>query len=303
VPTGHRWWRKEVSAWAESCEGVTPLTRQTYREHVGAMPGHFKRLGLDYPASGNFVTRAMIETYAHDQGLAPTTRAMNLGLLRQFLEWKAVPLAAQKKIWKGPRRVATRRYWLTKDQLTALLNAAEGRERVALLLMGANGLRQLEVRLLRVRDCHMEADSPTLDVTGKFDKVRQIAMNRLVWSEMLPLVTGKNGNDRVYPWKRSTIARDLWNACDRAGIPRRSPHDLRRTFGRLAYKAGVPLTTIQGFYGHEKLEQTVYYIGIDQADGRAGMDRLEGFLDPSRPGNGVSGPAAPRFTDVPARSQ
>ncbi|MFI5415385.1 MAG: hypothetical protein ACHQ16_06985, partial [Candidatus Lutacidiplasmatales archaeon] len=66
---------------------------------------------------------------------------------------------------------------------------------------------------------------------------------------------------------------------------------------------GVPLTTIQGFYGHEKLAQTVYDIGIDQADGRAGMDRWEGFLNPSRPGNGVSGPAAPQFTDVPARSQ
>jgi hypothetical protein len=64
-----------------------------------------------------------------------------------------------------------------------------------------------------------------------------------------------------------------------------------------------PPTTIHGFYGHEKLEQTVYYIGIDQAEGRAGMDRLEGFLNPSRPGNGVSGPAAPNFTDVPARSQ
>jgi hypothetical protein len=75
-------------------------------------------------------------------------------------------------------------------------------------------------------------------------------------------------------------------------------------YRRMAYKVGVPQTPIEAFYSHEKLDHTVQYIGVDEReDSPPGGVWLERFLNPSRPGNGVSGPAAPHFTDVPARSQ
>ena len=303
MPTGQRWWRERVSDWAASVEGVTASTRQTYREHVGAIPEHFVRLGFAYPASPLSVTREMVEAYAHDPSLAPTTRAMNLGLLRSFMAWTQSPLAANKRLWKGPKAVATRRYWLTKEQLAAALGLACGRERIVLALAGMNGLRSAEIRELRAENCRMDLPDPRLVFRGKGDKIRDIAMNRdFVWPELLPLVTGKNAKDPVYPYGRTTLDRDVKSACRRAGIPPRSAHDLRRSFGRIAYQAGVPLNVIQGIYGHADLAETSYYIGTDQAEQRAGIDRFSQAFEVPGPETAVSGPAARHFTDVPARS-
>ena len=304
MPTGQRWWKERVSDWAASVEGVTPLTRQTYRDHVGAMPSHFVRLGFDYPASGEAISREMVEAYSHDSSLAPTTRAMNLSLTRSFLAWTGSPLAQSRRFWKGPRPVATRRYWLTAEQLAALFASSVGRERVAISLAGFNGLRSAEIRELRVENCRMDLPDPRLVFRGKGDKLRDIAMDReFVWPELLPHSTGKLAKDRIYPFGRTTINRDIKAACRRAGLPPRSPHDLRRSFGRIAYQAGVPLNEIQGIYGHADLAETSYYIGTDEAEQRAGIDRFSLVFRGSRPGNAISGPAARHFTDVPARSR
>ncbi len=303
VPSGRRWWKERVFDWAASIEGVTLSTRQTYREHVGAIPDHLVRLGFAYPASGDRLTREMVETYAHDPTLAPTTRSMNLALLRSFVRWTGSPLADSKRLWKGPKPVATRRFWLTKDQLAALLEAATGRERVVIALAGFNGLRSAEIRELRVENCRMDLPDPRLVFRGKGDKIRDIAMNRaFAWPELLPLVTGKNAKDRVYPFGRTTIDRDVKAACRCAGLPPRSPHDLRRSFGRIAYHAGVSLNVIQAIYGHADLAETSYYVGVDQTEQRAGIDLFARAFEVPGPETCVSGPAAHHFTDVPARS-
>jgi integrase len=41
-------------------------------------------------------------------------------------------------------------------------------------------------------------------------------------------------------------------------------HVLRRSFGRLAYHAGVPLPTIQRIYRHASIDQTLRYVGVAQ---------------------------------------
>lgn len=302
MPTGQRWWKERVSDWAASVEGVTPSTRKTYREHVVTIPSHLVRLGFSYPPSGERVTREMVEAYCHDSLLAPTTRSMNLSLLRSFLRWTGSPLVENRRLWKGPKPVATRRFWLTREQLAGAFFAARERERLVIGLAGFNGLRSAEIRELRVDSCRMDLPDPRLVFRGKGDKLRDIAMNReFVWPELLQGLAQKSGRDRVYPYGRTTIDHDVKAACKRAGLPPRSPHDLRRSFGRIAYQAGVPLTAIQGIYGHADLAETSYYIGVDQTEQRAGIDRFSAVFEVPGPKTAVSGPAARPFTDVPAR--
>jgi integrase len=43
-------------------------------------------------------------------------------------------------------------------------------------------------------------------------------------------------------------------------------HVLRRSFGRLAYQAGVPVPTIQRIFGHVSIDQTLHYIGVGQEE-------------------------------------
>ena len=52
-------------------------------------------------------------------------------------------------------------------------------------------------------------------------------------------------------------------------------HDLRRTFGRRLYHAGVDIETISKFLGHESTVETLKYIGVNLDDMDAGMRLLE----------------------------
>lgn len=47
------------------------------------------------------------------------------------------------------------------------------------------------------------------------------------------------------------------------GVPELEAHDLRRTFARLGYDAGVPVEQISKLLGHESIQTTMTYLGID----------------------------------------
>ena len=42
------------------------------------------------------------------------------------------------------------------------------------------------------------------------------------------------------------------------------PHDLRRTFAKLAHKGGSPIDQIQLSLGHSSIQTTERYLGVDQ---------------------------------------
>jgi len=42
------------------------------------------------------------------------------------------------------------------------------------------------------------------------------------------------------------------------------PHDLRRTFAKLAHKGGAPIDQIQLSLGHSSVQTTERYLGVDQ---------------------------------------
>ena len=49
----------------------------------------------------------------------------------------------------------------------------------------------------------------------------------------------------------TNVRRDLGSACERAGIPRFSPNDLRRAFGSWLRQSGVDKELIAQLFGHE----------------------------------------------------
>ncbi len=51
-----------------------------------------------------------------------------------------------------------------------------------------------------------------------------------------------------------------------------SNHTLRRTFGRIMYRSGVRLPTIAAMFGHESIEMTIKYLGINLDDMSGAMD-------------------------------
>ncbi len=53
-----------------------------------------------------------------------------------------------------------------------------------------------------------------------------------------------------------------------------APHDLRRTFAKLAYKGGSGVDQIQLSLGHASIQTTERYLGVDQNLTDAPCDRL-----------------------------
>jgi integrase len=58
---------------------------------------------------------------------------------------------------------------------------------------------------------------------------------------------------------------------NRAGVPKVSNHDLRRTCGRMMYRAEVPLEVIAKIFGHTDTRTTIRYLGLDHNDMSAAM--------------------------------
>jgi integrase len=59
-----------------------------------------------------------------------------------------------------------------------------------------------------------------------------------------------------------------------AGVGRMAPHDLRRTFAKLAHKGGSALDQIQLSLGHASIQTTETYLGVEQDLTDAPCDRL-----------------------------
>ena len=67
------------------------------------------------------------------------------------------------------------------------------------------------------------------------------------------------------------------DAAKRAGLPPIAPHDMRRTYSRLARQGGATLEQIQGTLGHESIETTSRYLGttLELREGLACGDHIK----------------------------
>jgi site-specific recombinase XerC len=84
--------------------------------------------------------------------------------------------------------------------MVALYRAAQGRARVRVVLQGFNGLRECEVRHLRVRDLSMGLPRPTLTVRGKgrfVGKCRTIPMDPMSRAVLEKWVAGKGPDESL----------------------------------------------------------------------------------------------------------
>jgi len=169
--------------------------------------------------------------------------------------------------------------------LVRLYRAARGREQILLALEGFNGLRRVEVLRLRAKD--IDFGRQRLHVLGKGrngGKWRTLPMFSETARALRSLPDQDGENSRVVPLSPSGADLALRRVATRAGFVQLglhvSHHDLRRTFGRLAHKAGMDLVQLKNLYGHTSLDQTVHYIGLDEDEMRAGLDRLANFIEP-----------------------
>ena len=233
--------------------------------------------------------------YMKHSGHAKSTIATKLSITKQLFRelWKSGVIdndtytnLMEIKI-KGQRgqRVKT---WLSHKEVQLFLRSIQNnsnrtiRDRAILVTMLGSGLRRFEVSELECSQIgKVEGRWAFTDIKGKGERYRTVAIPEWCinlikkWLEIREELAGnfteklffsirKNGtpgNTKISPQAIRDLTKKYSNKY--LGKPI-LPHDLRRTYAQLSYRAGAPLRQIQISLGHSSIRTTEIYLGLDQ---------------------------------------
>lgn len=185
---------------------------------------------------------------------------------------------------EGVRHEGTRLgNWLSKKQAQALLDAPSDattkgiRDRAVLAVLLGCGLRREECAGLTVEHIQQrEGRWVVVDLIGKRNKMRSVPMPSFAkaavdaWVKVAGIKAGalflsirKGGNVQA-EGMTSQAVRDVVAEYSKGIGLTVAPHDLRRSFAKLAHKGGSTIDQIQLSLGHSSVQTTERYLGIDQ---------------------------------------
>ncbi|MDQ6670611.1 MAG: tyrosine-type recombinase/integrase [Chloroflexota bacterium] len=257
-------------------------------------------------------SRVLVQRYRvvlEGRGLAASTINQHLSAIRALADECAEsdlldqPTAAAIGRVKGvPVRGVRAGNWLTRDQAEKLLLAPPNtlmglRDRAILGLLIGCGLRRDELATLTFEHVQQRDGRWVLvDLIGKGRRVRTVPVpgwaKGLVdhWATAAGLSSGvvfrrfrkggflvyeTTGDGRVIAGGMSADAiADVVTTYARPFAWDLAPHDLRRTFAKLARNGQAPLEQIQLALGHQNIQTTQRYLGSELDLGDAACDRL-----------------------------
>jgi integrase len=188
---------------------------------------------------------------------------------------------------KAPRAETGQRAgtWLTQDEIRKLLRALrqrgssnapiQARNTAIIVLMVTCGLRRDEISTATWADLGRQGGNSILRVHGKGEKMRVVKLPDMAVQaieDWRPHHPHPKGDRAIFTriWKGGTVTtnaitdRAIWivvqQAALAAGLQRVSPHDLRRSFARGAYEAGVSFELIRQALGHSNIATTEHYV-------------------------------------------
>lgn len=205
--------------------------------------------------------------------------------------------------------------FLTEDEISAILRVPDRRtlqgkrDYALLLLMFSTGLRKAEVCSLRVSHVTTYRNQPVVDVMGKGEKHRRVALNRDVMEAVLDYqkamkqrftaegaedaeekpetlnpkhethlfyTLGEHGNCDVRPLTHKAVDCLLRRVRKVALIAKRiTPHTTRHTFATTLLDKGVDLKTVQELLGHSHIRTTEKYLHTSDEKKMDAIARLQ----------------------------
>ena len=150
------------------------------------------------------------------------------------------------------------------------------------------GLRRGELAGLEFADVAQREDCwAIVDLVGKHGRVRTVPMPSWVfwaldeWTAAAGVTSGpvlrpvtKGGLVGDGTVSSQAVFETVIRHARLAGLGKVTPHDLRRTFAKLAHQGRAPLEQIQISLGHASIQTTERYLGLQQNLHDAPCDRL-----------------------------
>ncbi len=276
----------------------SPTSQRVYRMGVEQFFDWWGEHAPEEPFSRSLVQRFRVSLEA--RALAPRTINLRLAAVRKLAEEAAaenlLPLdkVAQIRSVKGAKILGGRAgNWLTRaqaEQLLALPDRATlkgKRDRALLALFLSAGLRREELAALTIEQVQQRDGRWCLvDLLGKGKRFRTVAIPDWAqqavadWVTAMPYDSGrllgcvnKGGRFVGQGMSSPSIYAVVVSYADKLGVEF-APHDLRRTYGKLAHKGGAKIEQIQLSYGHASLTTTERYLGVTQDLEDAPCDHL-----------------------------
>ena len=248
-----------------------------------------------------------------ERGISPATtgkafRVLKV-ILRQALAWELIGRDPTSGV-RGPRQERKEMDFLTPEETTALLEAAEGETRDIIAVAALAGLRQGEIFALRWGDIDLEASSIQVVRAyrnGRFTEPKTAASRRAVpisghleriLRARYEAAGAPRPEDLVFPSqaggpldRANFITRSFEPALAAAGLRRIRFHDLRHTYASLAISAGMDPKGLQRAMGHSSIMVTMdTYAHLFPGAHEAALRRLDATLDAVRGGKVISLP-------------
>jgi len=276
----------------------SPHSRRAYERHLREFIAWYQ--SKDQTA----LNKAMVQRYTaelRESGLSAATINQRLSAIRKLASEASdngaldIQIANGIKSIKGVRQEGTRTgNWLQKQQAQQLLDAPDIdtmkglRDRAILTLLLGCGLRRAEAATLTFAHIQQRDGRWVLvDLLGKRNKLRSVPMP--TWTKVAigeyaayaGLTDGivfrpinKGGRISGLQMTEQAMYNVVLYYADKVSVGKIAPHDLRRTFAKLAHKGGSGLDQIQLSLGHGSIQTTERYLGIEQDLTDAPCDHL-----------------------------
>lgn len=264
--------------------GLSEKTRESYGRDLKRLCDFL--FSRDIAEFGKVRRLDLVNFLGQEQSLnfEDTTIARRFNAVKVFFTW----LYNEGMIASNPSESLTRPKMrkrlpesLTEEQVRRLLAACDGetpidiRNRAALELLYATGLRASELVSLLLEDVHI--DEAFLRCTGKGNKQRVVpigssAINALqaYIKDARPFLVGEKTSPLLFISRRGgSIAREtLWriveNAAEKSGLAGEvHPHTLRHCFATHLLSHGANVRAIQEMLGHADISTTQVYTHVD----------------------------------------
>lgn len=247
----------------DSSTGRKPIERVTVNDMV-----NYCTQGSPSPNTVQVRRKALLKFFgwAHLSGLYPTDPSVEL----------------KRRIRVGSKTIR-KNHWLTRTQLSELLEGAEDpRDRLILYLAAYTGLRVSEISNLTWADVDLEGGR--LAVKGKGEKHAYVGIAaplHRVLSEAArsrsngPVVLGQRWGAKGEQLGARGIRERVHVNGARIGVPELRPHDLRRSLAGILHGDGVPLEDVQAVLRHTNIGTTMRYL---EDNPMRGVERMKGFV-------------------------
>jgi site-specific recombinase XerD len=253
-------------------------------EHLARKPSKLSVEDLDAPLLVSF-----LKHLEYERGCAPKTRNTRLAALRSFFRYVAYAEPARSLQCQQVLAIPNKRHersmveFLTEEETAALVAAPDrstwiGRRDHTLLVVAAQtGLRNAELRSLRLRDVDLGAGAH-LRCRGKGRKERSTPLRgdvaAVLDAWLIERRQAAEAQDPIFPSARGgfmsadalqrLVARHVAAAaCPTLAGRTITVHTLRHTAAMDLLRRGVDLTVIALWLGHESIETTQIYLHAD----------------------------------------